>query len=92
MGGSQSNEQKLEIINDTRMKSAFKNMNENINTMTMNIIQENLKQEAASAVLKQEIIIKDVVAEGDIIISGSKQSSNIEISLSSLTNSELKQF
>ena len=91
MGGSQSSEKKLEIINDTRVQSALKNVNENINEMTMNIMQENLQKTAASAKVKQEVSIEGVKAEGDITISGVKQKAQVQISVSSLTNAELQQ-
>lgn len=91
MGGSQSSEQKTEIINDTSVQTALKNVNENINEMTMKVIQENVSKTAAGAKIKQSMTISGLKAEGDIEISNISQKAAVEISLSSFTNSELQQ-
>jgi len=91
MGASQSSEKRLEIINDTKVQTSLKNINKNINKMTMNIVQENLIKTAAGATVKQEIKITGLKAEGDITISGISQKADVEISVSSLSNSELQQ-
>jgi len=89
MGASQSSEKKMEIINDTKVQTALKNINENINEMTMNIIQENLIKTAAGATVTQKLTIEGLKAEGDVTISGIKQVADVSISVSSLSNSEL---
>jgi hypothetical protein len=91
MGGQQSKEKTTEILNDTNVQIALRNANESINEMTMNIVQEILMKTAASAKVKQEVIIEGVKTEGDITISGVSQKANVQISVSSLTNSELQQ-
>lgn len=91
MGGEQSQETKTSILNDTRVSNSIKNINETINTTTMNMIQESLKNTAASAEIKQKITISGLKAGGDIDISGVSQKAEVEISISSLTNSEMKQ-
>ncbi len=91
MGGSQSEEVKTEIINDTRVQTAMSNMNKSISETAMSMVQETLKQTAVGAAVKQEITITGLKAEGDIVIGEISQKADIEISVSSLTNSELKQ-
>lgn len=91
MGAKQSKQQTTEIINDTRVQTALKNVNENINEMTMKVIQESLEKTAAGAKVKQEVVLEKVKATGDITISGVKQKAQVQISVSSLTNSELQQ-
>jgi hypothetical protein len=91
MGAEQSQETKTSILNDTRVSNSIKNINETINETTMSMVQESLKQTAASAEVKQTISIKGLKAVGDIDISGIKQKAEVEISVSTLTNSEMKQ-
>ena len=91
MGGEQSQETKTEIINDTRVQTAMSNMNKSISETAMSMVQESLKQTAAGAEIKQEVTISGLKAKGDIIIGEISQKADVEISVSSLTNSELKQ-
>ena len=91
MGAKQSKQQTTEILNDTNVQTALKNVNENINEMTMKVVQESLEKTAAGATVKQEIKIKNIKTEGDLTISGIKQKAQVQISISSLTNSELQQ-
>lgn len=91
MGGSQSAEKKIEIINETKVQTALKNINENINEIVMNVIQENLIKTAAGSNIKQEMKITGLKAKEDITISDITQKAQIEISLSSLSNNELQQ-
>lgn len=91
MGGSQSSEKKTEILNDTNVQVAMKNVNESLNNMTMSIVQDNLVQTAAGATITQNISISGITASKDITISGVSQKAGVQISLSSLVNTELKQ-
>ena len=91
MGAEQSQETKTEIINDTRVQTAMSNMNKSISETAMNMVQESLKNTAAGAAIKQEITITGLKAKGDIVIGDISQKADVEVSISSLTNSELKQ-
>lgn len=90
MGSSQSKKETIDILNDTKVKTAIKNLNESINKMTMDVIQKQLVSSAASATVKQEIEISGIRTAGDFKVSDIDQSSKIEIGISTLTNSELK--
>ena len=91
MGGSQSEEVKTTILNDTRVKNALRVTNKNISETTMKIVQESVNNTAQSADLTQEISIKGLKAKGDISFEEISQAGDMAISLSSFSNSELKQ-
>ena len=91
MGGSSSKEKETKILNSTTIQSSMKQINEQINNMTMSVIQKNLMKTAASATIKQEVKVKGVIVAGDVNISNVNQSAQVEISVSSLQDSDLKQ-
>ena len=90
MGGKQSTEEKLEILNDTKVQTALSNVNENINNMTMDMIQKNLQQTAASATQTQEIEISGLTSGGDIVIGEVSQEQSSEINVSALADQAMQ--
>lgn len=89
MGSSSSKE--TSIQNETLFNSSMKAVNESINSMTMNIMQESMKSTAASVTVKQKIDLSGGVVGGDFVVSGIGQGAEVEVSLSSLTESSMKQ-
>lgn len=91
MGGKSSKETNRTIINDTDVRTAIRKLNKRLTEVSLSIIQRNLTNTATSATVSQSITLKHINTDGTVTISDITQENQVTISLSSLTDADLKQ-
>jgi hypothetical protein len=80
----------LNILNDTTIQRNLKNVSKNINTLMLNIIQKTVTNAAVGANINQKVVISGNKSGGSLTISGIKQTANVKINLSMLTETDLQ--
>lgn len=91
MGPKSSKQKNTEIINSTDVRTALRKVNTRLNEIVLDITQKSLTDISASAITTQGVIVRNVNVDGNIIISDVNQDNQVKISLTSLTDSAIKQ-
>ena len=92
MGSKSSKEEKTEILNQTSVKNALSNINENVTEITMDIMQKNTQQTSSGAAVDQSQEMGDIIAAGDgASITGSqKMSAAVKIDVKALQETKMQ--
>lgn len=91
MGGKSTKETNRELLNDTQISTSIQKINKRLMDTSLEIIQKNVTNAAASAVVTQGVKLSNMTVAGDVIIKNVDTSNQITIGLSSLSDTSLKQ-
>ena len=87
--GNKNTKEKMEILNDTKVATSLKQVNEQMSEMTMNMVNENAQASKTGATVKQDLVFKNLMSSGDIVI-GAKQKAKIELDVTAMANSTIQ--
>ncbi len=92
MGGSSSKEEKLEILNDTRVKNSLKKFNDTINETFLETVQTQT-QNVSQAINLTQSVASGITAEKDIniVLDGVSQEVSSRGDLTALQKSDIQQ-
>lgn len=93
MGGSVTKQQKMEILNDTKVKNSLKKFNETINETFLETVQTQTQNVSQSMNLKQSVGSGNRTEVGDIelVIENVEQEASSKGDLTALQKSEVQQ-
>lgn len=92
MGGKQSTEEKLEVLNSTSVQNSLSNINENVTDITMEIMQKNVQKTSAGSDINQKQKMGDVIAAGKgATVKGSQeQATDVKITVKALQETKMQ--